>query len=1088
MPISAEQERRLLNHYGISSLNPESWPKYDANNDDSSDSDNEQQNDVPARQPSKQSKNSARKSKFYHIDRHASIRSGSSMGPESVVQKDEPDPLGMAQSVAAILRQRGIPVEDDLKLRNRFMLSSTSFSPTLFLAQVHQDDSIDDLLRGLEFLTRSIEQKSASLKILVENNFEKFVKAKATIDNVYNEMRRQGAEDSSSPMLTQGGFSGAARRPHSRHASRTSMHFRNTSGPFSPVTKAALGDKKKNALTQESEYGVLGIKVPLQEVAIKAEEVWGPALGGREKEETVKQALAALEQHRDIFKLPSTVTEATQQNDYDTVIASWKSTQKYADKARRLAEAAKAGDSPLSDQDAQQILITAKVHSDVSTQVENFKNDVWRRLKTSHGRKPAAVADETDKEEHMELIGVLLQLGVDENPIWHWLNSRNQDLKVKIAKTFERSRIEIEIMRRKLATNNRPDARKSAQHMKAASNANPLLKSKDLVKESDTPPIIAFWEKVHAELHNFLGSSSGLVGEVLEFWETTHSFIDNKAQRNFPTAVFAAGLEHLELEPDDVVSLRSGAVGLVNQIRECLMAFFSDPPVDDISELYSPVPPTPVTPQSPGAGLTPSSRRTFTFDASSVPPPSSKTGQAWEKFAFWAPYSNALSGSHYLARILTLVGTAMSQLASLSVIKQTRKTVEELKALITNVRERCISALEVAWLADGATRCKYLETWQRAADRRDLTTMPSSFMAYEEKVLGNFQKVAYISEATGVNGSAEVIIPPPTKLLDRIKSCFVNTIYKTLSGMVENAERSKSEAAVDADPDGITRASKHGGIDDAEGSVDASNMVCSSFAIPFADRNTDELAQNIRLIMTLSNLNYLKTEVIPHLLNQFESSFSVQLTDENKTITETIGQIDQREFTRYVKPIVEKLEKTINEGVQSKHWAPPADKRPDKAQSYIHSVLLALVFVHSEVSTTTPALTVRVLQCLLEQASMALLNAFKNRQPPHYHLSALMQATVDVEFLAQTLNNYTTDRAGDIQSQIYLALDEKTDEDARRRLQGELPEMRGVLKRLRESTKGEFGCFRRERRGRTPGAGSSGGSAGAATAAAGGRG
>lgn len=95
---------------------------------------------------------------------------------------------------------------------------------------------------------------------------------------------------------------------------------------------------------------------------------------------------------------------------------------------------------------------------------------------------------------------------------------------------------------------------------------------------------------------------------------------------------------------------------------------------------------------------------------------------------------------------------------------------------------------------------------------------------------------------------------------------------------------------------------------------------------------------------------------------------------------------------------------------------------------------------------------------------MALIEAFKRRT--HYSLPALMQATLDVEFMAQTLNNYTTDKAGEVQSQIYLALDERTDNDARAKLQGELPEMRGILKKLRESTKGEFGCFRRERRGR----------------------
>ncbi|KAK4987319.1 hypothetical protein LTR28_001876, partial [Elasticomyces elasticus] len=58
---------------------------------------------------------------------------------------------------------------------------------------------------------------------------------------------------------------------------------------------------------------------------------------------------------------------------------------------------------------------------------------------------------------------------------------------------------------------------------------------------------------------------------------------------------------------------------------------------------------------------------------------------------------------------------------------------------------------------------------------------------------------------------------------------------------------------------------------------------------------------------------------------------------------------------------------------------------------------------------------------------------------------------------------------------IYLALDERTDNDARVRLQAELPEMRALLKRLREGTKGVFGCFKRERTGRREERGGGGG-------------
>ena len=713
--------------------------------------------------------------------------------------------------MATELKRRGLPVDDNLKLRNRFMLSSTSFSPALFLSQVHQEASTEDLLRGLDYLSQSIEQKSASLKVLVESNFEKFVRAKATIDNVYREMRDQGTDGDSAQQQQ------IRQTPHSRHSSRNQTHFRNTSGPFGSGNKLVQSDKKKNALTKESEYGVQGIKTPLVDVAIKAEEVWGPALGGREKEETLKAVLSTVEQHKEMFRLSANLHESIRKNDYDAVVDAHRQAKKYADQARNIAEIAKAHNAQLGDADAQQIIVTAKMWHDVSHQIESFKRDVWTRLKLSHGRKPAAVTDESDKEEHMELIGILLQLGVDQNPIWEWLHSRYVYLKDRIARSFERSRIEIEIMRRKLGNNEKTDVKILAKHLRSVANTSSLQRlGRDVSKDIDTPSVLAFWDKVQSAITALLSSQTGVLGEVIEYWDTTQSFIDNKAQRTFPNAVFAACLEHLELEPDDVQNLRSGAVELVNQIRESIFSFFSDPPVDDISDLYSPIPPTPVTPALDGgstptpSSLTPSGKRAFTFDASIIPPPSPKRGDPWEKFAFWPPQANSLSGSLYLSRILALVGTAASEMASVAVVKQARAS-DSLRSLVGAVRERCVQAVCAAWTTD-AERCKVLETWTRSAERRDLTTMPSSFAAFEEKILQNTQKIAYISEAMNTRGSAEVVVPPSAKLLQALRGCFVTSLYKALSGMVENAERMKKDGSNEADPDGVTTA-RTGAID-----------------------------------------------------------------------------------------------------------------------------------------------------------------------------------------------------------------------------------------------------------------------------------
>jgi exocyst complex component 2 len=74
-----------------------------------------------------------------------------------------------------------------------------------------------------------------------------------------------------------------------------------------------------------------------------------------------------------------------------------------------------------------------------------------------------------------------------------------------------------------------------------------------------------------------------------------------------------------------------------------------------------------------------------------------------------------------------------------------------------------------------------------------------------------------------------------------------------------------------------------------------------------------------------------------------------------------------------------------------------------------------------------------------------------------------MQATLDTEFIAQTLALYTTEEASNVQSQIYVELDRRTTNEARTKLQAELGDMRIVLKKLRDRTKGEFACFKKPR-------------------------
>lgn len=216
------------------------------------------------------------------------------------------------------------------------------------------------------------------------------------------------------------------------------------------------------------------------------------------------------------------------------------------------------------------------------------------------------------------------------------------------------------------------------------------------------------------------------------------------------------------------------------------------------------------------------------------------------------------------------------------------------------------------------------------------------------------------------------------------------------------------------------------------------------------------------MLLTLSNLQALRLSTVPVLTTQFENAFSVKLTEENKTIRDVLGQIDARLFSSYVRPAIETLHRIILAGILASDWSPGPDEKPTEVKPYIYEALLSLVLVHTQVTTTASSLTTQVLSYLLEQTCRELLAAFAQRTK--YTLPALMQATLDIEFVAQTMTQYTTDRASEIQSQIYQQLDKGTDNDARQGLQRELPLMRQVLKTLRDGTKSEFACFRKPKR------------------------
>ncbi|KAF0492794.1 exocyst complex component Sec5-domain-containing protein [Gigaspora margarita] len=488
------EEAAILKHYGLDTLEPEYWVG---------------ENDV-------------RKSVRYSSTEGLNNQTNNSVSGGVLDDRwslDDTDPLGLKKSVLwqdlSSSKRSTQDVLDEMQEKSQLLVSAKSFNPKYFLRKVHKDTSYNDLLSGAELLRYTLDQKSEALRNLVQDNFDRFVSAKNTIDTVYGEMKTQ-------------------------------------------------------CLNADNDYGVRGLDNTLSEAINRAEQVFGPVLVNRNKAEKIRSTLSVLEKYKFFFNLPSSLMESIKQQKYDVIIRDYKKGKVVLESTMSSDASENNGSSnPSIERQVDDTALSAqyrkvfdKVWAEVEKIMEEMREQLFKQL-TEPWRS---------MEEQERTINVLLELDTPEDPIWHYLDSQYKFIIDLLKESYQEQLNKIKAFTKSLPPFSN-DTKEIALRLKNAIKAINIRDYDSLIAGKDMD--VQIWK---ATLDVVKTLSDLLLRCLPDFWKLSKSFMEGKFQKS-PAILSANRRRRQAMDLRKVEQCQNMAKGVIDLYASLLSEFFILPPI-----------------------------------------------------------------------------------------------------------------------------------------------------------------------------------------------------------------------------------------------------------------------------------------------------------------------------------------------------------------------------------------------------------------------------------------------------------------------------------------------------------------------------
>ncbi|KAI0371254.1 hypothetical protein BV20DRAFT_1120669 [Pilatotrama ljubarskyi] len=428
--------------------------------------------------------------------------------------------------------------------------------------------------------------------------------------------------------------------------------------------------------------------------------------------------------------------------------------------------------------------------------------------------------------------------------------------------------------------------------------------------------------------------------------------------------------------------------------------------------------------------------------------------------------SNSLTTAHHLMKILGEIQDSVNDVTGMEI---SGEATSSLKSLLESARWKFSDILVNAWLRD-ANIFYHLETWVGSTVDPYTTLYLSQMRTFEKHITTCAFKIA---GGVDLSSSASSSSRPtkqnsiPTEFVAKITKAFLDSLYAFLDGMVHLAS------------------------DESPTANGVKSLPPTSTVVP--GTNPLELVKvedaDTRILLVVSNFGHLMRVLIPSMITELEAAFNTSLADDRKTLMTVVQELDKTLFESYFKPKSGALTSIVRNGILDPHMDWYETPQPKEIRPYVYETLMFLVGIHAQVSAAAAPLLERTLNALVEDVAEEALRCF--RQVKRFGMGGMLRATLEIEFMHQTLSRYVTPSADQTLSELYTKISQAyAKRPGDENLQAHLDGVKKTLADARRATGIEFLCFRQTKdrskeksragAGAGAGGGGSGGSAGEA--------